>query len=110
MNALCRFALAAVLCGVAVPAVSAQQAAPAKDPQAAAAKPDQKPAPKPDQPADQPKYEEVVVVSASRERWNIAVRLAGTRCRRRSCASAEGMQVAALAVHIAAALELIRSR
>jgi outer membrane receptor protein involved in Fe transport len=66
MNAVCRLALAAVLCGAAAPAVSAQQSAPAKDPQAAAAKPDQKPAPKPDQPADQPKYEETVVVSASR--------------------------------------------
>ena len=46
--------------------MSAQQPAPAKDPQAAAAKPEQKPDPKPDQPPDQPKYEETVVVSASR--------------------------------------------
>ena len=65
MNAVCRFALAAMLSGAAVPAVSAQQPAPAKDPQAAA-KPDQKPAPKPDQPPENPKYEEVVIVSASR--------------------------------------------
>jgi outer membrane receptor protein involved in Fe transport len=70
MKAVCRFALAAMLCGVAAPAVSAQQSAPAKDPQATPAKPDQKPAPKPDakpEPPDQPpKYEETVVVSASR--------------------------------------------
>ena len=47
------------------PVVAAQQPAPApKDPQAA--KPEQKPEPKPDQPAEQPKYEETVVVSASR--------------------------------------------
>jgi outer membrane receptor protein involved in Fe transport len=70
MKAVCRFALAALLCGVAAPAVSAQQSVPAKDPQAAAPKPEQKPAPKPDakpdQPPDQPKYAETVVVSASR--------------------------------------------
>jgi outer membrane receptor protein involved in Fe transport len=71
MKAVCRVALAAVLCGISAPAVSAQQPAPAKDPQAAAAKPEQKPeqkpAPKPDeQPPVQPKYEETVVVSASR--------------------------------------------
>jgi outer membrane receptor protein involved in Fe transport len=66
MKAVCRFALAAVICGLAVPAVSAQQPAPAKDPQATSGKPDQKPAPKPDQPPEQPKYEETVVVSASR--------------------------------------------
>jgi outer membrane receptor protein involved in Fe transport len=66
MKAVCRFALAAVLCAVTAQAVSAQQPAPAKDPQAAAPKPEQKPAPKPDQPPDQPKYEETVVVSASR--------------------------------------------
>ena len=70
MRAVCRFAVAAVLCCLAGPAVAAQHsAAAAKDPQAAA-KPEQKPAPKPDakpepQP-DQPKYEETVVVSASR--------------------------------------------
>src|SRR6185503_2976757 len=63
MNAVCRFALAAVLCGVAVSPVRAQQPAP---PQTAAPKPEQKPAPKPDQPPNQPKYEETVVVSASR--------------------------------------------
>jgi len=63
--ALCRFALAAILCVVAAPVVNAQPAAPPKDPQAAA-KPEQKPAPKPDEPPDQPKYEETVVVSASR--------------------------------------------
>src|SRR2546429_370730 len=66
MNAVCRFALAAVLSGAAVPAVSAQQPAPAKDPQAAAAKPEQKPDTKPDQPPEKPKYEETVIVSASR--------------------------------------------
>lgn len=65
MNAVCRFALAAVLCCMAWPVAAAQQPPPApKDPQAA--KPEQKPEPKPDQPAEQPKYEETVVVSASR--------------------------------------------
>jgi iron complex outermembrane receptor protein len=65
MNAVCRFALAAVLCCGTAPVVAAQQPAPApKDPQAA--KPEQKPEPKPEQPAEQPKYEETVVVSASR--------------------------------------------
>ena len=66
MKAVCRFALAAVVCAVTAQAVSAQQPAPVKDPQATAPKPEQKPAPKPDQPPDQPKYEETVVVSASR--------------------------------------------
>src|SRR5437762_10904856 len=69
MKALCRFALAAVLCAAVAPAANAQQpAAPAKDPQAAP-----KPAPKPDpqtdpktDPQDPAKYEETVVVSASR--------------------------------------------
>src|SRR5436190_16823640 len=65
MNALCRFALAAVLCAAVAPAANAQQpAAPAKDPQTAP-----KPAPKPDpksDPQDPAKYEETVVVSASR--------------------------------------------
>src|SRR5450759_1567422 len=67
MNAVCRFALAAVLCWLPAPAVGAQQPAPpAKDPQAAE-KPEQKPAPKPEQKPDEPqKYEETVVVSASR--------------------------------------------
>jgi hypothetical protein len=49
-----------------------------------------------------------VVVAASSARWNMAVRFAGTTCRRPSRASAEGTQVAALAVHMAAALELMR--
>jgi outer membrane receptor protein involved in Fe transport len=65
MKSVCRFALAAMLCGLTAPAVGAQQPPPApKDPQAA--KPEQKPEPKPDQPPEQPKYEETVVVSASR--------------------------------------------
>jgi outer membrane receptor protein involved in Fe transport len=65
MKAVCRFALAAVLCCVAAPVVGAQQPPPApKDPQTA--KPEQKPEPKPDQPAEQPKFAETVVVSASR--------------------------------------------
>lgn len=70
MNAVCRFALAAALVCAAAPALRAQQAAaPAQPPQAAkpapdpAQKPDQKPEQKPDEP---PKYEETVVVSASR--------------------------------------------
>ena len=76
MKAVCRSCAGGrAVWRVRPPAVSAQQPAPAKDPQAAAAKPDQKPeqkpapkpAPKPDeQPPDQPKYEETVVVSASR--------------------------------------------
>ena len=36
MKAVCRFALAAVLCAVTAQGVAAQQPAPAKDPQAAA--------------------------------------------------------------------------
>ena len=64
MNAVCRFALAVALCAAAVPVAAAQQpAAPPKDPQAAAPKPDQKPEQKPEEPQ---KYEETVVVSASR--------------------------------------------
>jgi outer membrane receptor protein involved in Fe transport len=67
MKAVCRLALVAGLYGLAATVVSAQQpAAPPKDPQAPAAKPAQKPEAKPDQPPDQPKYEETVVVSASR--------------------------------------------
>jgi len=71
MNALCRVALAAMLCGAAVPALNAQQpAAPPKDPQTAAQPPAQRPAQKPDPKtdpqADPTKYEETVVVSASR--------------------------------------------
>src|SRR5260221_13073479 len=71
MKAVCRFALAAVLTVAAAPALRAQQAAaPAKDPQAAKppeGKPAQKPAEKPEQKPDEPqKYEETVVVSASR--------------------------------------------
>jgi iron complex outermembrane receptor protein len=50
---------------MATAAAGAQQPAPPKDPQAAA-KPEQKPEPKPEQRSEQPKYEEVVVVSASR--------------------------------------------
>jgi hypothetical protein len=50
------------------------------------------------------------VVSASMARWNICWRLAGVRCIRLSAVSSEGAQVAALAVHMAAALELSRSR
>ena len=47
MNAVCRFALAVLLCGAATPAVGAPQAASAaKDPQAP---PAQKPEPKPEQ-------------------------------------------------------------
>jgi outer membrane receptor protein involved in Fe transport len=67
MNAVCRCALAAVLCWLPAPAVGAQQPAPpTKDPQAAE-KPEQKPAPKPEPKPDEPqKYEETVVVSASR--------------------------------------------
>jgi outer membrane receptor protein involved in Fe transport len=69
MNAVCRYALAAVLCAAVAPAVNAQQpAAPAKDPQTAsppAQKPDPKTDPKTD-PQDPAKYEETVVVSASR--------------------------------------------
>jgi len=63
MKAVCRLALAAVLTIAAAPALRAEQApAPAKDPQTA--KPaDQKPDQKPDEPQ---KYEETVVVSASR--------------------------------------------
>src|SRR3982751_6852047 len=68
MKAVCRFALAALLCAAAVPVAAAPQSTPpAKDPQATAPKaeqkPDQKPEPKPDEPQ---KYEETVVVSASR--------------------------------------------
>ena len=48
MNALCRFALAAVLCAAVAPAANAQQpAAPAQDPQTAP-----RPAPKPDPKTD----------------------------------------------------------
>src|SRR5690606_6050540 len=49
-----------------------------------------------------------VVVSASIDRWNIAVRFAGVRWTRPSAASADGATVAALAVHIAD--ELAQSR
>jgi len=69
MNAVCRVAL---LVWVSVAAASAaagaqQPAAPAKDPQAAAQKPEPKPDQKPDQKPDEPqKYEETVVVSASK--------------------------------------------
>src|SRR3954452_3816252 len=72
MKAVCRFALAALLCAAAVPVAAAPQATtPAKDPQATAQKPEQKPEQKPDQkpepkPDEPQKYEETVVVSASR--------------------------------------------
>src|SRR5258708_2501441 len=77
MKAVRRCALAVVLCSIVAPVVRAQQGPPpAKDPQAAAAKPAQKPEakpePQPDQAKpdqakpDQPKYEETVVVSASK--------------------------------------------
>ena len=67
MKGLCRLALAIVVCLAAAPAFSAQQPpAPPKDPQTARPaepKPEQKPEQKPDEPQ---KYEETVVVSASR--------------------------------------------
>ena len=66
MKAVCRFALAALLCGTVTSVAFAQQPDQQKpDPQKPAAqKPDQKPEEKP---ADQPqKYEETVVVSASK--------------------------------------------
>jgi outer membrane receptor protein involved in Fe transport len=62
MNGVCRIALAAVLSLVAAPVVSAQTAAPATAQQPPATQP----APKPEQPPDPAKYEETVVVSASR--------------------------------------------
>jgi outer membrane receptor protein involved in Fe transport len=71
MKAVCRFVLAALICGAAVPAASAQQP-PATTPSAQTtqtpAKPDPKPEQKPDEPKpqDQQKYEETVIVSASR--------------------------------------------
>src|SRR3954447_6999420 len=68
MKAVCRFALAALLCAAAVPVAAAPQVTtPAKDPQATAPKPEQKPDQKPEPKPDEPqKYEETVVVSASR--------------------------------------------
>ncbi len=72
MKAVRRCALAVVLCSIVTPVVRAQQGpSPAKDPQAAAVKPAQKPEAKPEQQPDQakpdqPKYEETVVVSASK--------------------------------------------
>jgi len=76
MKAVCRWACAAVLALASATALEAQQpaAGPAKDPQTPASKPaDQKPAEqkpaeqKPEQKPDEPqKYEETVVVSASR--------------------------------------------
>src|SRR5262245_26627781 len=66
MKAVSRFALAVALVLAAAPALRAQQtAAPAQNPQAAKPAPD--PAQKPDQKPDEPpKYEETVVVTASR--------------------------------------------
>jgi outer membrane receptor protein involved in Fe transport len=66
MNAVCRFALAAVLLSAAAPMVRAQSAPPANAQQPPATPPAPKPDPKPDQPPDPAKYEETVVVSASR--------------------------------------------
>jgi outer membrane receptor protein involved in Fe transport len=67
MKSVCRLALAVALTCLAAPAMGAQQPTPpAKDPQAAAPKPEQKPDPKPEEQPAQPKYEETVVVSASR--------------------------------------------
>src|SRR3954453_16331630 len=68
MKAVCRFALAALLCAAAVPVAAAPQApTPAKAPQATAPKPEQKPDQKPEPKPDEPqKDEETVVVSASR--------------------------------------------
>jgi outer membrane receptor protein involved in Fe transport len=68
MKAVCCFALSALLCGAAVPASGAQQpAAPAQNPPAVPPKPEQKPEQKPEPKPDEPqKYEETVVVSASR--------------------------------------------
>jgi outer membrane receptor protein involved in Fe transport len=65
MRAVCCVALAAALSGVAAPVLRAQQPAPAQTPQTP--QPGQKPDPKPEQKPDEPqKYEETVVVSASR--------------------------------------------
>ena len=70
MKAVCRFALAALLSSLAATTALGGQATPPKDPQAAkpaAPKPEQKPDQKPEQkPEDQQKYEETVIVSASR--------------------------------------------
>src|SRR5207253_544344 len=67
MNAVCRFVLAGLVCAaVAAPAGAQQPAGAPTDPQGAAQapqKPDQKPEPKPEEPQ---KFEETVVVSASR--------------------------------------------
>src|SRR5438093_4985095 len=65
MNAVCRFAIAAALTAAAAPAARAQQAQqpPATPPQQQGQKPEQKPERKPE---EAPKYEETVVVSASR--------------------------------------------
>jgi outer membrane receptor protein involved in Fe transport len=62
MKVVSRFACVGML-ALLTATISAQTAPP---PQAPAAKPEQKPEPKPDQPPEQPKYEETVVVSASR--------------------------------------------
>ena len=63
MKAVCCFALAVVLCGMSGSPAGAQQAAPPPQNPPAAAKPEQKPEPKPEDPQ---KFEETVVVSASR--------------------------------------------
>jgi outer membrane receptor protein involved in Fe transport len=64
MNAVCRVALAALMWSAITSGAAAQQPVPApKNPPAAAQKPDPKPEPKPD---EAQKYEETVVVSASR--------------------------------------------
>ena len=64
MKAVCCFALMALMSGAATPASGAQPpATTAQNPPPAPPKPEQKPEPKPDEPQ---KYEETVVVSASR--------------------------------------------
>src|SRR5260221_3710583 len=69
MRAVCRFAVAAVLCCLAGPAVGGQHSAAAAEGPPAAAKPSQKPAAQPEaQPEpqpDQPQYEGTVVVSSA---------------------------------------------
>jgi outer membrane receptor protein involved in Fe transport len=59
MKSVCRIACVVALALLSVTTLTAQQPAPSQVPAP-------KPEPKPDQPPDQPKYEETVVVSASR--------------------------------------------
>ena len=63
MKSLCRIAYVVTLALLSAVTLSAQQPAP---PQAPSAKPEKAPEPKPEQPPDQPKYEETIVVTASR--------------------------------------------